>query len=372
MTANATTRWVDFYDILNIPLTADEDRIKEAIRSGRRNWNKRAASPNAETKQTAERMIADLAAAERILLQPASRKGYDAAYGAERSRSQASTAALQPTHGGDWIQRARDFMGIGNAHSANYAAREAIALNGANHEAWSIRANASFMLGNYADAGFEFREAIRLQPQNAMYHFDYGDAMFANGETAAALGEYETALRLDPSNPVYKTAIANLYLANNKSIEALKLMEEVTRDHPGNEFFNYYLAYALHDVTLEKWSRLPNGSFVITSEEQISVTRAMTNRALGLKFDDDRLRASLRENMQLADRAAETIWEHSSNLLWYLGALLVGLIMLFSGEPTMMFIGFLLLGGSIAAYVKRHHKPRWRFSADLPLVRKGV
>ncbi len=361
MTAAPTT-WVDFYDILNLPETADADRVREAIRQQRRLWNKRAGQADPTQKQLAERRISELAEAERILLDPSRRQQYDASRGANKARAEAEAQANnQSASGSDWLQRARDFLSVGNAHSANYAAREAIAVNGADHEAWSIRANSSFMLGDYRDAGFEFREAIRLQPQNPMYHFDYGDAMCGNGEYTAALGEYETALRLDPGNPVYKTAIANLYLLTDRPNEALTLMEEVVKAVPDNEFFSYYLAWALHDVTLTKWSQLRNGSYLITSEEQIRVTRQLTERALALRFDDDKLRTSLRENLELANKAEETIWQHSANLMWYLGGLLVALLSVLSGQAGIVMFGLVLGAAVIAAYVMRHRKPRWRF-----------
>lgn len=370
----ATQTWIDFYDILNLPETADADRIKEAIRVQRRLWNKRAGQADPTQKQLAERRISELAEAERVLLDAARRQQYDASRGSERARAQAEASVSDKgTTDTDWLQRARQFLSVGNAHSANYAAREAIAVNGANHEAWSIRANSSFMLGNYGDAGFEFREAIRLQPHNAAYHFDYGDALCGNEEYTAALGEYETALQLEPGNPVYKTAIANLYLLTNRPNEALALMEGVVKAFPDNEFFAYYLAWALHDATLTKWSLLRNGSFLITSEEQIRVTKQMTQRALALRFDDTKLRSLLLENMQLATKAEETIWRHSSNLLWYLGGLLVSILMLFSGNAGASFMG-LLVGAAIAGvYVLRHRKPRWQFhQLEASIAKAGV
>lgn len=370
-----TTSWVDFYDILNLPQTADADRIRDGIRVQRRLWNKRAGQADPTGKQLAERRIRELAEAERVLLDQGRRHQYDAAFASERSRAQAeqSSAGASAAGAANWLQRARDFIAVGNAHSANYAAREAISVNGADHEAWSIRANSSFMLGDYRDAGFEFREAIRLQPQNATYHFDYGDALCANEEFSAALGEYESALRLDPGELVYKTAIANLYLLTDRPGEALNLMEDVVRQAPDNQFFSYYLAAALHDVTLSKWSKLRNGNAMITSESQIQATRDLSNRALALRFDDDKLRASIRENLDFANKAAEVIWRHSSNVLWYVGAVVVGLFMLLSGIGGMILFGLILAGAAIAAYVVRHRKPLWQFQQQSSAVaRAGV
>jgi len=375
-----TTEFVDFYDILNLPETADDERIRKAIRDQRRIWNKRAGQADAVQKHLAEQRIRDLAEAERVLLSASSRKTFDGGRAQNKARAAAaSNAAAEATGEGkrDWIAEARQFYAGGNAHAANYAAREAIAVNGADHEAWSIRANSSFILSNYADAGFEFREAIRLQPHNATYHFDYGEAHGAAGNWSDALAEYEVALQQAPGNPVYKTAIANVYLNTGRAAQALELIEQVVKAEPSVEFFQYYLAAALHDVNLAKWSRMSNGSFMITSPMQIRVTREMSGRALKLKFSDDALRASLQDNLRRADVAEQQKWTLSGNILMYLGAFLVSLIMLFagfgSGSGGVGFIGLLAAAGIVWAYVTRHHKAVWQYNAASPgITVRGV
>ncbi|CAH0247602.1 tetratricopeptide repeat protein [Microbacterium sp. Bi128] len=375
-----TATFVDFYEILSLPETADADRIREAIRGQRRIWNKRAGQSDVVQKSVAEQRIRDLADAERVLLDASARRTYDSTRVQDKARAGAeSAAATRSTSEGarDWLAEARTFYATGNAHAANYAAREAIAVNGASHEAWNIRANSSFILANYADAGFEFREAIRLMPHNAAYHFDYGEAHAAAGNWADALAEYEIALQQVPGDPVYKTAIANVYLNTGKSEQALPLMEEVVKAQPGAEVFQYYLAWALHDVNLAKWSRLRGGGFLITSPEQIRITREMSGRALRLTFSDDALRASLQDNLRRADLAEASKWTGSGNILWYLGAALAGLIMLFAGfgagSAVVGLLGLLIGGLAVWLFIARHHKPGWKFNAANPAVHvRGV
>jgi len=376
----ATATFVDFYDILTLPETADEERIKTAIRTQRRIWNKRAGQSDAVQKHLAEQRISELAEAERVLLSSATRQQYDSTRGQNKARAAAeSTASTASATDGarDWIVEARQFYAAGNSHAANYAAREAIAVNGASHEAWNIRANSSFILSNYADAGFEFREAIRLQPQNAAYHFDYGEAHAASGSWDDALAEYEVALQQTPGDFVYKTAIANVYLNTGKPQQALSLMEEVVKAVPDVEVFQYYLASALHDVTLTKWSRLNGGNFILTSPEQIAETRRLSGRALNLKFTDEDLRASLKDNLRLADLAEASKWRGSSQTLWYLGGLLVGIIMLFAGfgagSAGVGIVGLLVAALVVFVFVVRHHKPQWKFNAANPgITTRGV
>jgi tetratricopeptide (TPR) repeat protein len=371
--------YVDYFDILNLPETADAERIRTAIREERRIWNKRAGQADTVQKQLAEQRIRDLAEAERTLLDDTRRRAYVADRAQNKARAAAAAAAAPATADGrrDWLDEARSSYAAGNAHAANYAAREAIATNGADHEAWNIRANSSFILGNYADAGFEFREAIRLQPHNAGYHFDYGEAHAATRSWSDALAEYEVALQQSPGNPVYKTAIANVYLNTNRPQQALDLMEQVVKAEPKATVFQYYLAWALHDVNLTKWSTLSDGSVLITSPEQIRVTRQLSRRALELDFTDDPLRESLRDNLRRADVAEQVRWTVSGNLRWYVGAVVAALIVFFAGigggSAGAAVLGLAVVAVVVWAYVVRHHKPVWKTSSEHPAIKhRGV
>jgi tetratricopeptide (TPR) repeat protein len=359
----AAVEFINYYEILELPETADAEQIKKAIREQRRTWNKRAAQSDPVKRGQAELRVRHLAQAERVLLNPATRRQFDK----ERQEHRPARTAPRTDGSGtrDWLTLARDYFAQGNAHSANYAAREAITMNGAEHEAWAIRANASFLMRKYKDAEYEFNEAIRLQPDNAEYHFNFAEAYAAGGDWPSALDEYETALRLQPGQPMYKTAIANVYLQNDLPDRALELMEEVVEAHPKQAMFQYYLALALHEVTLSKWARLHNGDWMITSPEQIDVTRALSNRALSLKFDDPALRTSLQENLDLANKAATTRWFHAN-----VGAWLVALVFGFCLTGAKVLLGIAVMAAVIGLYVVTHRKPVWKHNASLGILQK--
>jgi predicted Zn-dependent protease len=360
-----TLELVDFYGLLGIAETADADAVKRAVREQRRTWNKRAAQSDPVKRAQAEQRVRDLAEAERVLLDPAKRQRFDQEIRTARPRS-VDPAGPNDEHR-DWIVAARRYFEQNNAHSAYYAAREAILVNGADHEAWSILANSSFLMGKYGDAEFEFNEAIRLQPNNAVYHFDLAEAYAARGQLDPALGEYEIALRLDPGNPLYRTAIANIFIHKSAPEKALELMELVVAEHPDVEFFQYYLALALHDVNLTKWARTRSGTYIITSPAQIEVTKTMSGRALKLKYDDAALRASLTENLQLAARAEQVRYFHS-NLGGWAVAVLIGLFMIaYHG------LGILIVAGLVTLYVVLHRMPVWKHNAkQLGIAHHGI
>ncbi|MCB0907798.1 MAG: tetratricopeptide repeat protein [Nocardioidaceae bacterium] len=357
---------MNFYEILpGIVETSSPEQIRDAIRAQRQIWNKRAAQADPVKREQAQKRVRDLGEAERVLLDPAKKGAFDQQ--ARQYRPQENTAAQAGSGGRDWLTVAREYFNRGNFASAYYAAREAISHEGRNHEAWSIRANSSFNLGNFQDAGFEFREAISLKPDSAEYHFDYGDAFAQLGSLTEARGEYEAALRLEPGNPLYRTAVASIQLKQGESEAALALMESVVSEFPDQQFFQYYLALAIEAVQLTKWSQVGNGNWIITSEAQIEVTRQMSSRALALKFDDEPLRRSLQQNLELAEKAAQMKWFHS-NLGGWAVALLIGVCLVAAKG-----VGLLVIAAVVGLYWMTHRMPVWKHNSKMPgIVRRGI
>lgn len=360
-----TDEFVNYYEILGVAETAEDATIKKAIRDERRMWNKRACQSDPVKRALAEARVRHLGQAERVLLDPTRRHQFDQHV---RQYRPVNGQAAQVVQGGrDWLVLAREYFARGSAPSAYYCAREAISANGANHEAWAIRANSSFIMGNYKDAGFEFREAISLKPDSPEYHFDYAEAFLATGALSQALGEYEAALRLSPGEPMYRTAIANIYLQQGAIDKALGLMEAVVREYPDQQIFQYYLALALEQVNLSKWTQLQSGARCITSEAQIAVTYEMSGRALQLRFDDAPLRASLQENIDLANRAAEIRWYHVGFGAWAI-AFVVGLALI-----PVKGIGLLIVAAVVAGYALTHRMPVWKHnSRRLDISKRGI
>lgn len=361
-----TEEFINFYEILpGVVETSNEDAIRKAIREQRQIWNKRAAQADPVKREQAQKRVRDLGEAERVLLDANKKRAFDQQ--ARQYRPQQNTASQSEGETRDWLVVAKEYFDCGNFASAYYAAREAISQNGANHEAWSIRANSSFNMGDFQAANFEFKEAISLKPDSAEYHFDYGDAFAQLGQLVPARGEYEAALRIEPGNPLYRTAVASIQLRQGESDAALQVMEDVVKEYPDQQFFQYYLALAIEAVQDTKWSRTRDNRLLITSEAQINVTREMSGRALKLHFDDEPLRKSLQRNLDIANRAAEIKWFHSSIGSWGI-ALLISLALI--GAQG---IGVLFVIVVVALYVVTHRRPVWKQNARNPsIVKRGI
>ena len=68
---------VNYYELLEISQNADRTTIEQAIKKTRRLWNNRANNPDASIRAEAERHVREVAEAEKILLNDASRAEYD-------------------------------------------------------------------------------------------------------------------------------------------------------------------------------------------------------------------------------------------------------------------------------------------------------
>ena len=346
--------FIDYYAILDIGENATDAEIREAIKGQRHVWVKRTGLPDLERRQQAERRVSELDDAERTLLEPGRRAAFDEARRnapAEPLPTFGGSNRLEDSlpvgtdAGGDWLDRAREFLHKGEFSSANFAAKEALNTNEAGHEAWSIRAHSALAMGELQEAEFSFNEAIRLKPNEAEYHFDLGCALEAVGNDSAAQKKFQDAVDLEPDNPVYQTAVASVLLSSGNAAAALPIMESVVAKHPDNRAFSGYLAWALADNYGEYATILNDGTFLITSEAQANRMVKDMERAQRLHIEDPELRQHIDLRLATAQRALKKKWKRPTGLLgwaWAIAFVVCGSV------PT---LGWFLLASWLGAFI---------------------
>jgi predicted Zn-dependent protease len=364
-----TQTFLNFYELLALAPSASPDEIREAVRKQRRQWVKRQASADPAKRAEAEVKVRQLDEAERTLLDPVLRGGFD-----EQLRNYRPPAPTPDGQAGDWLAKAQVYLDQGHVAAAHVAAREAINQRGSDDAAWYIRAHASFLMGQARDAEYEFAEAIRLQPANPDYHFDLGDVLAQQEKWDSALREYETALRFQPRNPQYRTAIAQVYCATDKARQALAIMEQVVAEFGDDEVFRYYLAVALHDSAVESMSEFSDGHLP-TSEAQVAIAERHAARIEGLRIDNSDTRELASGLRELARESRKPRWLPSGHLKAYIFTFL-GLLLL-SGlvDGFAAFIWLVAAGGLVWVYVYRHRKPTWQHRRSVlagEIIRPGI
>lgn len=366
------TDFVDYYEILEISETADNDEIEEALKTQRQRWRKRQSSPDLVARHQAEKRMAQIADARATLLNASSRREYDERRQAHRAQSyQASDGAAdqQATGVSDWAARARDAIAAFDYSTANFAAREALQFQGGNDEMWYIRANSAMGLNDWREAEFSFNEAIRLNQTKPEYHFDLGCAYEALDDDEAALRKFRDAHSVDRKNPLYEVASAESHLRLHLKgrdashvTEAIQIMERVVETQADNGYFNTIYAWALANNAFTYATVVDDGeSFILTSDAQVERARKDTQTARRLSNIDPEAGAMVSGLEAFIERAESMVWRHPEGFMrgvWIVGALaLLGL-----GSAIHGIVGIIFLVGIIYGYVKVNRMPRWQRS----------
>ncbi|UVJ38042.1 tetratricopeptide repeat protein [Arthrobacter sp. CJ23] len=363
--------FVDYYQVLELERSADSEAIRRAVQKQRTEWRRKANHPKAETRAIAEQYTQHVSDAERILLDPEQREGYNRQLVAHVN--QPPVAQDSPNGGRDWLKVAREHLASGSASQANYAAREATSATPDNAEAWYLRGVTSGVLDNVADAEFELGEAIRLNSNEASYHCELGDLYMASGIPERAQTAYQRASDLDPSNLFFNVGVGSALVAQEKAAEAIPLLRKATESDPDNDLFKFHYAIALLDSTTDQWSSYADGSSSILNEAQLDLTRKNLQMVEGLRVKDPELKAHIDEVSLVCAKAERKSWYGSNNALIYaavFGASFFGMFGAFSmagatrGGSVMWGLLFLVIAGLLPVlFVKRHFMPGWKWEA---------
>jgi len=290
MTVAPTDVFVNYYEILGLPPTADVETIEQKIKEEIRTWRRRTGSPDLSKRQEAELRMQHLAAARENLLDPGKRSAYDRRLSTQQRQSPQPTMQAD---GRNWLALGEEYLAQNDYHSAAYAAREATQTEGNSAVAWNLRGRANAGLGHLNDALYETRQAAEIDSNNAQYHFDLGSVCEQMQRWKDALTAYEAASRLDPSDFVYRLSVAGVYVQNDLPGKAMPIVEEVYRAHPDEELVNCVLAETLARMAELVPAHRDDDGYMITSAEEIVRMEAMVERAKGLPHLDPELKSAL-------------------------------------------------------------------------------
>jgi tetratricopeptide (TPR) repeat protein len=121
---------------------------------------------------------------------------------------------------------------LGNPAAAEFAYREAAAVNPNEPAAHFNWANTLAAQGRYLDAVAAVRLALAANPQFPNASTLLGDLLAATGQPPAAEKAYRDALRLRPADPVAALGLGRILVHNGLAAEALPLLE-IGRSAPG-------------------------------------------------------------------------------------------------------------------------------------------
>lgn len=320
----STSDFVDYYEILEVAENASDREIANAIKEQQRLWRSRQNSPDLNKRQRAERLMADLADAEKVLLDPGQRRQYDLSRNANRD-SQAGSQVADETE--DYGAAAEECLEAGQWHRAM-----ALATQGLEHfhsvpsavtrdRLCFIRGLAALSAGAmHTTTGLEsIQEAIRLKPDVAEYYFElavaYLELEHLEHEDPAQM--LDQALMLEPSNRRYLFARAHAHLISDEASLAMPIVEQLLEnvdpgyDQSDQSLLHELMAGAIELVCLEKISRRrvlswedPSPEYWIASKTQAELMKSEMTRALHHLSEAERLsKGEISSVASIRDRA---------------------------------------------------------------------
>ena len=290
---------VNYYTLLEIDETSDEESVSQAIKKARRAWNQRSTHPKQEIRAEAEQKIREIAEAEKILLDKDQRNKYNQKLASQVPEPSYSGNA--PQGGKNWLELAVQYINSGDYSSAEYAAREATQQQPGNADAWYWKGVASLNLGNMEDANFAIHEAIRINPNNDLYYVELGDLYRTNSKYNEALPFYEKANGLNGNNYYILTCIAACRLGLGNSEAALPLAEQAYIYNKNDEFSNYIYSAAICNSIGQAWS----GGTTITNLRQLDYSKEQLKKLREINSDDADIAQMTAEISQTVQEAEE-------------------------------------------------------------------
>ncbi|MBV2137115.1 MAG: tetratricopeptide repeat protein [Candidatus Thiodiazotropha sp. (ex Ctena orbiculata)] len=357
----------NYYAILDVEATASIEEIKDAIHRKLRVWSNRTNAPQMERRQEAERMVKDLEEAESILLDASKRSQYDSELKSQPQK-QAAAEAVELEEGEDLVAQGWNLLIEGNVADALFVANKATEENGNNSEAWALSAQAKYRWGETEDAIYEYKRAIQLKPNESAYYFDLGSVYESVERWDDALKQYERASNIDPSSTMYRAAIGVLFLKNDKFDEAIQILEACRKEEPENKTYEWFLAIAYSETGYRGWTYVPEeapipSGWYATSKEHIDTAKAMMEKALALKFDDNELREDIENQKRDIERNLKRKFSPPLRWLGMIAAaiyIVVGVGMLGDGE----FLPFLWFAGGGVLFFVGSMTPQYILNRD--------
>lgn len=376
---------VDYYAVLGVARNVDAEAIEAAVKRAMREWRKRTEAADLSVRQEAELKVKQIESARTTLTDGGRRASYDNELAGGVKEVAASTIGLAPD-GQSWLERAEDYLALGDYNSAAYAAREATQVEGTNAKTWWIRSRANAGLQIWQDALYEAKQAVQLDDNSDEYHFNLGTVHERMGTYDEAINEYRRASTCDPANWMYELAVGGVYAETGHPDQALPIVEAVYDKHPNDETTNYYLASVLIDLAEAVPTKKTSDAYAVTSQDEINTMRTLAQRVKNLNAPDAQSVAAANQILEYLNKMEQKAFRPPRQLIasamgagfdagWLGGLIMISLMAAFVLLPLILVIVgvsdlghspgagfiFILLGGGLGwIWYKLSWIPRWK------------
>lgn len=288
---------INYYELLEIPQSADRTAIEQAIRKTRRMWNNRANNPDATIRAEAERHVKEIADAEKILLDANKRQEYDV------QLSQAPKSDTIDQSDADDFDWESDYFKAYDRDMPEYAAQVAqkeIRKNERNGRAWFLYGEALRRSGNIDQGIDALRRASLLMDDEGVYR-QLGFAYADRNQLDEAYKSFKSASRLNSSSGEYHALAANCLRNMGMLKEALSESRIAYSKEPNDEQVKFEYFVTLHEDAMKAMSyNRSSGKHLIINRVQLDyINDILKIMSVIIPKNDDRCTKAMEEVVQI-------------------------------------------------------------------------
>lgn len=348
---------VNYYELLGLEKDASTQEIETAIKKMRRVWNSRANNPSAEIRAEAEQNVKNIADAERILLNTATREQYDI------ELATAPSPVITSSDDGleDWQERVVEMCEIGNYTSAYTFLQSILQREPLNSQALLLLGMVCSDTDRDEEALTYLLSASQLNDENPLIYKYLGFSYDAIGEHSKALDAFKRASILDPAEDIYKIFCTSELRTLEKYKDAYEMIEPLYQNNKNNadiklEYEKILLLYAKSCVSCNSASDKP----IITNSRQLQALKSLESDIRHIESKDSNMR-------QLSSELLEAITKAETKRVGGPTGLIVSIaigVLVLAAMAGSFIIGLLIAGAVIGIYYATQTKPgyEWNFS----------
>ena len=295
------SKFVNYYQILEIEPLASSGEIRQAIKKRRSVWSTRSSTGGA-TGDKARRIVEQISEAEKILLDAGKRAEYDKELARQNAPDNDSSSTEGKT---DWQIRAEEYLERGDLEMARSAIKKAVRLQPDSGMTWITAGYVYLRLDDVRAATEAAREAILLDDRNPHAYILRGNALFQAGQIREAVEQYEEAKArsYDPKTAQGRLAICSMCLVEEEVFNAVE--EFVTLEDRAN-WFHYGITrlqeiYSGLDEPIDELTGVYNEKF-----ERMQAEAESTARKIYIRNQQEYERIELAKMTQR--KATERTW----------------------------------------------------------------
>ena len=281
---------VNYYELLGVSQNAEQKEIEQAIRKTRRLWNNRANSPDASIRAEAERHVREIAEAERILLNSASRAEYN-----QQLAQAPSGSSIDPSPvASDWEDEYFDAYERDMMDYAAQLAQRAVQANDKDGRAWLLYGEAIRRGGDPGRAIPALQRAAMLLKNDAGAFRQLGFACLDAGNPSDALNAFYQASNCDPNNSEFFCIRAMIFRRAEMIDEALEEAEKAYHMTPNDDNVRFEYFFALYEDALRSISyNRSSGKHLIINKVQLDYANALLKKmAMTIPQDESKAKCT--------------------------------------------------------------------------------